>query len=180
MGKGPPANTLVLGSAHFLLRPFLDFRPSQHGLRSTIYHQHTDAEISAGGGFRRSRKEVSSSSRGTHTPVRILRQRPLRLPSRDDTRRAKHHGVGCPPPAIFLRTPRHGVSQARHTFLQRVLVVHPSRHHEICLSLSQLCGVNKAPLQLLNSGQRAPHLFGVECPLSVGGTAPRPGIVVPP
>ena len=29
--------------------------------------------------------------------------------------------------------------------------VHPSGHYEIRLSLAQLCGVNKAPLQLLRS-----------------------------
>ena len=45
--------------------------------------------------------------------------------------------------------------------------IHPSRHHEIRLSLSQLCGVKKkAPLQLLSPGQCAPHSFGVESPSS--------------
>ena len=41
---------------------------------------------------------------------------------------------------------------------------HPSIHYEIRLSLSQLCGVRekKPPLQLLSSGQCAPHSFGVE------------------
>ena len=39
-----------------------------------------------------------------------------------------------------------------------------SRHQEIRLSLSQLCGVNKKkpPLQSLNSGQFAPHSLGAE------------------
>ena len=44
----------------------------------------------------------------------------------------------------------------------------PSRHCEIRLSLSQLSGVNEAPLQLMSSGQCAPHSFGVKRPL------PRP------
>ena len=42
--------------------------------------------------------------------------------------------------------------------------IHPSKHYEIRLSLSQLCGVNKAPPQLLGSGQCAPNSFGVESP----------------
>ena len=37
--------------------------------------------------------------------------------------------------------------------------VHPSRHYEVRLSLSQLCGVNKAPLQLPSSGLCAPALI---------------------
>ena len=45
-------------------------------------------------------------------------------------------------------------------------MVHPSIHHEIRLSLSQHCDVRKKkpPLQLISSGQRAPHSFGVESP----------------
>ena len=50
--------------------------------------------------------------------------------------------------------------------------VHPCIHYEIRQSLSQLCGVKKKkkmpPLQLLSSGQRAPHSFGAESPSQSG------------
>ena len=41
-------------------------------------------------------------------------------------------------------------------------MIHPSRHYEISLSLSQVCGVNEAPLELLSSGKCAPQSFGVQ------------------
>ena len=40
----------------------------------------------------------------------------------------------------------------------------PSRHYEIRLSLTQLCDVNKASLQVLGSDQCAPYSFGVDIP----------------
>ena len=46
-----------------------------------------------------------------------------------------------------------------------IMMTHPSRHYEIRLSLTQLCGIK--PLQLPNSGQCAPH-SGVSASL-IGG-----------
>ena len=43
--------------------------------------------------------------------------------------------------------------------VQGFVVPHPPRHNEIRLSLSQLCGVNRTPLQLPRTGQCAPHSF---------------------
>ena len=62
--------------------------------------------------------------------------------------------------------------------------LHPSRHCEIRLSLTQLCGVNKSPLQLLGSVQCAPHSFGVNSPphrgLGIEAWLHRDAAMMPP
>ena len=58
--------------------------------------------------------------------------------------------------------------------------IHPSRNHEIRLSLSQLCGIKKAPQQLLCSGQCAPHSFGAKSRPLDEGTASKYGSIVEP
>ena len=60
-----------------------------------------------------------------------------------------------------------------------MMMIHPCRHYEIRLSLTQLCDVNKASRQLLGSVKCAPHSFGVDSSPSSGarhrGVAPSRG-----
>ena len=84
----------------------------------------------------------------------------------------------------------HGLSHGFQLLLflvgsrKRSRLFHPSRHDEIRLSLSQLCGVRKKKSRHYSypsSGHCAPHSFGVENHSTVESTASRPGsIVVPP
>ena len=86
--------------------------------------------------------------------------------------------VTCVSPSMRRHLPQ------RRASVQRVWQVgtfrSSSTHYEIRLSLTKLCGVNKAPLKLPGSVQCAPHSFGVDSPLLIGGSASRHGFIAKP